>query len=122
MFSTITTKFPGRCKRCGDAIPVGTRVRFGGVGRLYHFKADCPAQPVDSGATAIVVKAIRARNFEGRRAPSVPMFDAVDPVTEYANDMAAAAIDVEKNDGETFDVPVPGGLMAMAAMLDGGRS
>jgi hypothetical protein len=41
MFRTITARFPGTCRRCGQAIDVGERIRYGGRGRTYHLKADC---------------------------------------------------------------------------------
>jgi hypothetical protein len=41
-FTTLTTRFAGTCKRCGERFPAGTRIRFGGRGRTYHFAAECP--------------------------------------------------------------------------------
>ncbi len=43
MFRTLTAKFPGTCRRCGFAFEAGTRIRYGGRGRTYHFAAECPA-------------------------------------------------------------------------------
>ncbi len=42
MFSTITSKFPGTCRRCHESFPAGTRIRYGGHGRTYHLKSQCP--------------------------------------------------------------------------------
>lgn len=46
-FSTITTKYPGACGRCGMPIPPGTRVRYGSR-RVWHFSADCTVKAADS--------------------------------------------------------------------------
>ena len=40
-FATITTRYPGSCYRCGLAVPVGTRGRYG-RGAFYHFASECP--------------------------------------------------------------------------------
>ena len=45
MFSTITAKFPGVCKRCGRDIHKGDRIHYAGPGRIYHLAADCQANP-----------------------------------------------------------------------------
>ena len=52
MFRTLIAKFPGTCKRCGLAFEAGAKIRYGGRGRTYHFKADCSAV-VDSTASTI---------------------------------------------------------------------
>lgn len=41
MFKTITARYAGTCRRCGEAFEAGTRIRYGGRGRTYHLKADC---------------------------------------------------------------------------------
>lgn len=41
MFRTITSRYPGTCKRCRQPFEAGTRIRFGGYGRTYHLKAQC---------------------------------------------------------------------------------
>lgn len=43
MFSTIFAKHAGTCKRCGKPFDAGTKIRYGGQGRTYHFVAECPA-------------------------------------------------------------------------------
>jgi hypothetical protein len=43
MFRTITSKFPGKCRRCHQDFEAGTRIRYGGRGRTYHLAAHCPA-------------------------------------------------------------------------------
>ena len=42
-FRTLTAKYDGTCKRCREEFPAGTKIRYGGYGRTYHFKDDCPA-------------------------------------------------------------------------------
>lgn len=41
MFTTITAKFTGTCKRCKGTIQPGERIRYGGYGKTYHFASDC---------------------------------------------------------------------------------
>lgn len=43
MFRMITANRPDRCRRCQGDIPPGTKIRYGGPGRIYHLKRDCPA-------------------------------------------------------------------------------
>lgn len=40
-FSTILAKYPGTCRRCGDPITPGERIRWAGRGRTYHMAAAC---------------------------------------------------------------------------------
>lgn len=42
MFTTITAKRAGTCKRCGRNFNAGTRIRFGGRNLTYHLSAECP--------------------------------------------------------------------------------
>ncbi len=42
MFKTITAKFAGKCRRCQGPIQVGSKIRFGGRGLVYHLAKDCP--------------------------------------------------------------------------------
>lgn len=42
-FISLCAKFPGHCRRCGCAFPVGTTIRYGGRRLTYHLAADCPA-------------------------------------------------------------------------------
>lgn len=53
MFTTITAKRSGTCKRCGQAFAAGTRIRFGGRSNTYHLSADCPAGTARGGKTEI---------------------------------------------------------------------
>ncbi len=165
-FTTMTAKFPGWCKRCKGQFPAGTRIRYGGRGLTYHMADDCPAsQNADSGAGAVRLEAATARNmgqtpgsgYDGsgdgyaarrrynarRRAPVVPMFDAVDNDQEYAADMAmmadsgtatrdfpvtlpAGSVDANGDAIPDPSMPLPKGgyptkklsLMEMAAALD----
>jgi hypothetical protein len=49
MFSTITSKYAGTCRRCGSSFPAGTRIRYGGRGRTYHLKTDCASASASDG-------------------------------------------------------------------------
>lgn len=40
-FRTITARFAGTCRRCGDGFSAGTRIRFAGRGLTYHLKSEC---------------------------------------------------------------------------------
>jgi hypothetical protein len=40
-YRTITARYNGACRRCGDPIAAGTKMRYGGRGLTYHLKADC---------------------------------------------------------------------------------
>ena len=42
MYRTIKAQFVATCKRCGEAIAVGQSMRYGGRGRTYHLKSQCP--------------------------------------------------------------------------------
>lgn len=42
-FRTIVARYDGTCRRCGDSIVAGSRIRYGGRGLTYHLKADCEA-------------------------------------------------------------------------------
>lgn len=42
-FRTLTAKFAGKCRRCGDPFPAGTKIRWAKGAGSYHFAADCPA-------------------------------------------------------------------------------
>lgn len=48
MFRTITASYAGKCKRCGQDFPAGTRIRYGGRGRTYHLGDACPARQSQS--------------------------------------------------------------------------
>lgn len=48
MFTTITARMPGTCKRCGQSFEAGTRIRYGGRGRTYHLAAECSASKHDT--------------------------------------------------------------------------
>lgn len=66
-FTTLTAKFPGKCRRCGESFAAGTKIRYGGRGLTYHFAAECAGKPAgESGASAIVASAVAARNGNGR--------------------------------------------------------
>jgi hypothetical protein len=43
-FKTLTARFAGTCRRCGQPIAVGDTIRYGGRGLTYHLAADCAAQ------------------------------------------------------------------------------
>jgi len=67
-FSTIVTKYPGTCKRCGGKVPVGTKVRFG-KGKVYHFADECgPVARVaqHDPAVALATLAEREHHDHGR--------------------------------------------------------
>jgi hypothetical protein len=70
MFKTIHSRYPGTCKRCRQAFAAGTRIRFGGYGRTYHLKADCPA--VDPSELAAPVERSYADFPEPRAAVPEP--------------------------------------------------
>ena len=59
MFKTITAKYAGICRRCNGPIAIGQKIRYGGPGRSYHLKAECPAGTdtdageIDTAAIAI---------------------------------------------------------------------
>jgi hypothetical protein len=40
-FRTITNKFDSICRRCGDMIPAGQKVRWGKGKGVYHFADVC---------------------------------------------------------------------------------
>ena len=42
-YRTITAQHDDTCRRCSAPILAGSKVRWGGTGRIYHIKADCPA-------------------------------------------------------------------------------
>jgi hypothetical protein len=43
MSRTITLKFEGRCADCGAALPVGSRARYYGRGKVYGIGCHSPA-------------------------------------------------------------------------------
>jgi len=43
MFKTITTRFPATCRRCGQSIPTGTKVRWAKNAGTYHLSKNCPS-------------------------------------------------------------------------------
>ncbi len=47
-FKTLTAKFPGTCRRCGEAFPKGATIRWSKGAGSYHLAAECGAT---SGAT-----------------------------------------------------------------------
>lgn len=56
VFRTITSKYPGTCKRCGGSFDAGEKIRYGGKGMTYHL-GEClngmtasgkPEPPVES--------------------------------------------------------------------------
>lgn len=49
-FTTLVTRYPGKCSRCGESFPVGTRIRYGGRGRSYHFVSECAASDAVRGS------------------------------------------------------------------------
>ena len=44
---TMTAKYAGTCRRCGEAFAAGTQILFGGRGRTFHAQActHAPARP-----------------------------------------------------------------------------
>lgn len=56
-FASCVTKYPGKCQRCGEDVPIGTHVRcLLGTGRIWHVKASCWAgadKSVESAGAAL---------------------------------------------------------------------
>ena len=45
MFRTLIARYPGQCRRCGQAITPGQTIRWkAGKGNTWHLAADCPAK------------------------------------------------------------------------------
>lgn len=44
-FRTITTRYAATCRRCQQAIPTGTRVRWAQRAGTYHLAAECTTTP-----------------------------------------------------------------------------
>src|SRR5580765_5181176 len=61
-FRTITARFPGTCRRCGNSIAAGTRIRFGGRGLTYHLSAECGTQQAED---APLFQAVGVLDVEG---------------------------------------------------------
>lgn len=40
-FKTITNKFESVCKRCGETVPAGTKVRWAKNRGIWHFANEC---------------------------------------------------------------------------------
>lgn len=57
MFKTMAAKYPGTCKRCQGPIAVGSKMRYGGAGRTYHLKAECPAGGTEDGGAGSAIEA-----------------------------------------------------------------
>lgn len=43
-FKTIISKKVGTCGRCGEAVPVGTKVRWLYGKGIWHLAVDCPGR------------------------------------------------------------------------------
>lgn len=41
VFRTITSKYAGKCKRCGGSFEAGAQIRYGGKGLTYHLSDKC---------------------------------------------------------------------------------
>ena len=67
-FATITSKYDGKCKRCGKRFTAGTRIRYGGRGRTYHLTRDCAAGQSRQSEAAQVVRAQAVEAAEVERA------------------------------------------------------
>jgi hypothetical protein len=106
MFSTIRVKIATVCKRCGGAIPIGTKIRYGGRGRAYHMAAECPAA---SGRT--VAAAARHARYEGVSSTNEEELAAqyVNPhgVSNYTRFSSGAEVYTNKN-GRCEDAPCCG--------------
>ncbi len=50
-FATCVVKYECKCKRCGCIMRVGEKMRYGGPGRTYHIKRDCPATETTNSTT-----------------------------------------------------------------------
>jgi hypothetical protein len=76
-FVTITTKYPGTCQRCGGAVPVGTRVRFG-AGRIWELAARCAngAQIESGGAEDFRRQQAAERRAEQAAEANLTSFEA----------------------------------------------
>lgn len=61
-FVTLVTRYPGTCGRCRLPIPVGTSVRYGGRGRVWHLAAACPGSTTNEGER-------RERAYNAHRTP-----------------------------------------------------
>jgi len=54
-FRTITARYDGTCRRCGETFAAGTKIRHGGRGRSYHLAADCDgADGADDGRDGVL--------------------------------------------------------------------
>lgn len=42
IWRTITSKYDGKCKRCGGTFAAGEKIRYGGKGLTYHL-GECPS-------------------------------------------------------------------------------
>lgn len=83
MFKTIAAKFPGTCKRCGRGFEAGAKIRYGGRGRTYHLKAECPAGA--DGAPAVTDGKTRAAG----------QYDETDDLMRAYEDRCAAAVGMD---------------------------
>lgn len=81
-FSTIAAKYPGKCRRCGGAIEVGSAIRWAPKMGTWHLKDQC-GDPTEEVALAAELDAARAGlstflDGNGRELP----------VSQVARDMA----------------------------------
>jgi hypothetical protein len=51
-FRTVSVKYPSICRRCGDEIPIGEKVRWAKGRGIYHFASVCPASVREEFLTA----------------------------------------------------------------------
>lgn len=106
MFTTIKAKRADVCKRCGTAITVGQRMRYGGRGRTYHLKADCPA-----GNGAVMAAAARYDRYEGvsstNEEESAARYVSPHGVSNYTRFSSGAEIFTNKR-GRCEDAPCCG--------------
>lgn len=58
-YSTIVAKYPGKCRRCGGAIEVGTAIRWAPRGGTWHLKDQC-GDPTEEVSLAAELDAARA--------------------------------------------------------------
>lgn len=74
-FKTITAKYSGTCRRCGNGIQAGSKIRFGGRGLTYHLSAQCGEQVAESAPLFQAVGLFDGDRVDSR--PGTPLSNAL---------------------------------------------
>lgn len=71
-FRTITTRFPATCKRCGEAVEVGSKVRWAKRAGTYHLAAECSGSSSETSSRGRCIDAPCCGHSRCGFGPGVP--------------------------------------------------